>query len=268
MRRVVCAVLLLLWAGSASAVVKVVASMWPLALLVRDVGGDFVEVKTLLPPGASPHVWELRPRDVEAVSGCDLLVMVGCGAEPWLKVASQRRWLLCRGVALKEGNPHVWIGLKTVASRVESLAAELSRIDPSHRSYFFDRARRLKGKLEGLLELYRKRLSGLRVVSQHGAWVYLLSDLGVVYLGALEPSPHKEPGPRRFLMLADKLGGRCGVVVAEFGHNRALAERLARVSGSCMALLYPTGRGDEGSFCDFIRENLEPLVRCARRCIR
>src|SRR4030042_6685549 len=63
--------------------IKVIASIAPLADFVRQVGGDRVDVKLLLPPGASPHVFEPTPKAVKDVSVAHVFVKIGAGLEFW-----------------------------------------------------------------------------------------------------------------------------------------------------------------------------------------
>ena len=62
---------------------KVIASITPLADLSRQVGGDKVEVKLLLPPGASPHTYEPTPKAMKNVSNARVFVKIGLGLEFW-----------------------------------------------------------------------------------------------------------------------------------------------------------------------------------------
>ncbi len=63
--------------------VKVAADIMPLAYLCREVGGDMAEVEVLVPPGSSPHTFELTGGQMKFLSGADLLVTVGLGLTPW-----------------------------------------------------------------------------------------------------------------------------------------------------------------------------------------
>ncbi|BAT71187.1 conserved hypothetical protein [Thermosulfidibacter takaii ABI70S6] len=252
--------------------VKVVATIQPLSLLVKEIGGNEVEVYTLLPPGASVHAWELRLKDAFLLRKADLAVAVGCGAEPWLSTKGLKRiWYLCDGLKLKNGNPHVWISFDKARKRVMALAEALGDLvpDKDKKEEFFKRAVELRKKLSGLKEAYMKELEGISVVSQHGAWVYLFDELKIDYLGALEPAPHREPGPGRLALLVDRLkNSNCPVMVYEFGHNPQPAKFVAQKSGACLARLYPLGKDGLKSFVDFIELNLNELVRCRSLCTR
>ncbi len=258
-----------LFSSAVQAKVRVVATIGPLALLVRDVGGDRVEVDTLLPPGASVHLWEMRPRDLFKIKEADLVLAVGCGVDGWLRYRGEKLFSVCEALGKKGSNPHVWISFELVKDTAERLVFRLSEIDPEGKSYFMKRAEGFVKKLNLMKERYAPLFNGMCVVSHHGAWDYLFGELGVVFLGALEPAPHKEPGPGKLLELVNRLSRcNCRVVVSEFGHNRRMAEVVAKESGACMAVLYPLGKGEEESFAEFLRENIEELAKCRATCIR
>lgn len=245
----------------------VVTTIHPLYLLVRDIAGNSLEVKNILPPTASTHVWSLKPKEAFLLLKADLVVAVGCNAEPWLTIKPKRTWYLCKGLKLENENPHVWIGIDTVEKRLKDLALTLSELVPKKKLIFLKNAEDLRKKLEKLREA--PNLKGLSVVSHHDAWRYLCRDLHIKYLGAIEPSPHKLPSPRRIEKLIATLSkSGCRAVISEAGHNRALAERIAKVTNSCLVTLYPMGTGREKGFTDFLIENIKPLLECKRQCTR
>ena len=66
--------------------VQVVTTTNFVADWVREVGGDRVEVFSLLPPGGDPHTFLPGPRDVARVADADLILNVGLGLEAdWLE---------------------------------------------------------------------------------------------------------------------------------------------------------------------------------------
>ena len=60
------------------------ASIHPLAAILSDLGGDAIEVVTLLPAGADPHVFEAKPSQARAIDRADLVVSVGGGLDPYV----------------------------------------------------------------------------------------------------------------------------------------------------------------------------------------
>ncbi|ACA59348.1 periplasmic solute binding protein [Candidatus Desulforudis audaxviator MP104C] len=61
----------------------VIATIFPLADIAKNIGGDRVAVSTLLPRGASPHTFEPTPRQMEQVTGARVLIQVGAGLDDW-----------------------------------------------------------------------------------------------------------------------------------------------------------------------------------------
>jgi len=78
---------LVAWAGSAGAAdkVKAVASFSILGDMVRQVGGDRVEVLTLVAPDADAHVFSPTPADAKTLAGADLFFVNGLGFEGWME---------------------------------------------------------------------------------------------------------------------------------------------------------------------------------------
>ena len=71
--------------------IKVVASILPLADFCRHLGGDLVEVHSLIPPGASPHVFEPPPSVMAKAFQARVFVYIGAGLEPWAAKVLQAR---------------------------------------------------------------------------------------------------------------------------------------------------------------------------------
>src|SRR5512139_561685 len=127
------------WPAAAVAAVRVVATIFPLADVVRQVGGDEVEVVTLLPPGASPHTFEPTPEQARQVATARVFVDVGAGLDGWaarLRAARTEPLIVVTataGVTLLDGDhhggdPHVWLDPvlvrdHVVGAIVEGLAA-------------------------------------------------------------------------------------------------------------------------------------------------
>lgn len=78
---------MVLWGGAALAAtpLKVVTSFSILGDMVANVGGDKIEVITLVGPDGDAHVYEPSPADAKKVSSADLVVVNGLGFEGWLE---------------------------------------------------------------------------------------------------------------------------------------------------------------------------------------
>ena len=63
--------------------IQIVATLFPQYDFVKQVGGDKVDVKLLLPPGAESHTYEPTPQDMVLINNSDLFIFTGSEMEPW-----------------------------------------------------------------------------------------------------------------------------------------------------------------------------------------
>jgi len=77
----------LAFASPALAAPKVVTDIAPVQSLVAMVMGDLGTPGLLLPKGADPHDFQLRPSQARALAAADLVVWVGTAMSPWLNRA-------------------------------------------------------------------------------------------------------------------------------------------------------------------------------------
>ena len=141
--------------------IRVVASIAPLADFVQQVGGDHVQVITLVPPGASPHTYELTPAQVEQVARAKVLVLNGVKLEYWadklVQSAGNPNLIVVdtsRGIGIMAGetagaggNPHIWLDPRNAIVQVEHIRAALLRVDPAHADNYRANAKRYSAEL-------------------------------------------------------------------------------------------------------------------------
>lgn len=65
--------------------IDVIATVFPLADIVKSIGNDYVNVMTILPPGASPHTFEPKPKDIIKYKKAKLIIIVGAGLDFWVE---------------------------------------------------------------------------------------------------------------------------------------------------------------------------------------
>ena len=71
-------------AAQAQEKLKVVTSFSILADFTRSIGGDRVDVATLVGPGGDAHVYSPTPADARSVAAAKLVIVNGLGFEGWL----------------------------------------------------------------------------------------------------------------------------------------------------------------------------------------
>lgn len=250
--------------AEASGRTTVVAAFYPLAFAAGEIGGEAVEVTNLTPAGAEPHDVELSVRDVELVRSADLVLYLGGGFQPALEDAVEgadaEALDLLAGLALREGDPHVWLDpqrFAAIAARIgvalgreaagEELASGLRALDRELRA--------------GLADCERREL-----VTAHDAFGYLAERyaLEVHPIGGL--APEAEPSPRDLERSAELVRER-GVttVFVEPLVAADVGETVAREAGVETAVLDPLEGLTEGQlergedYLSVMRANLAAL---------
>jgi zinc transport system substrate-binding protein len=285
---------LLLYSVPASAdKIKVVATIAPLADFARQVGGNKVEVTLLLPPGASPHIFEPTPKVVREISQARLFLKIGSGLEFWadrmlhsaptniLIVDSSSGVDLIKGVShdhdhdhLKHDeqtnpDPHIWLDPLICTQIITKIEAALSRTDPSNALYYKKNAaayqeklRELDKEISGRTKLFRTR----EYVTFHSAWNYFSRRYGLKVAAVIEESPGKEPAPRHVKKIIEILEGlNTRVVFAEPQFSPKIAETIAREAGAKVFFLDPEG-GQKGraTYIEMMRYNLAIMEKALR----
>ncbi len=210
---------------------NIVTSIGPLAWFIENIGGNRVDVTTLIPPGGNPHTYEPTPRQMNILSKANLYVKAGSGIEfelMWMKKLESfnKKMPVCDasyGIRLmdmktnhhedndkpREGNkfghsqhsgkdPHIWLSPVNAVIIARNILKSLSGIDPAGTDYFAENTTKLVRELNNLKQRIGTELKDIknrRFYVVHPAWGYFAKDFD------LEQVPieylGKEPTPAR-----------------------------------------------------------------------
>src|SRR5512132_902046 len=173
--------------GIEGRVLRVVATTTQVADLAANVGGDRVQVTSLLKPGIDPHDYEPSPADVEAIAHADLVVENGAGLETWLHDTITSSGFdgpvvdTSQGVRLRQvggaTDPHIWQNPRNAEVMVANIDRALAAADPADAGVF--RAN-LAGYTKQLLALdagVQRQIDSLankKLVTNHDAFGYYI----------------------------------------------------------------------------------------------
>ncbi|MCS7173455.1 MAG: zinc ABC transporter substrate-binding protein [Armatimonadetes bacterium] len=233
--------------------VLVVASFYPLFEFTRRVGGDRVEVRQLVPPGAEVHHYEPTPRDVLTLRRASLLLYNGAGLEPWVEklrhelsghtlLVNTTEGLPLLRTGAGQADPHVWLDPVLALRQVERIRAALSRVDPGGVWVYHRNAQALQAELTALHRRFQERLRRCRTrvfITAHAAFGYLARRYGLQMISIAGLSPEVEPSSaklREVVRLARL--HRVQVIYFESPTNARVAEAIAREVGVRTAVLH------------------------------
>jgi zinc transport system substrate-binding protein len=225
---------------------KVVASFYIPYEFTRNVGGDRVEVKNLVPTGAEPHDYEPTPADIKAIEEAQVFVSNGASMELWvqrvLQIVKNRDRLVVieatKGLPLRkaeeekfEYDPHVWVDPILAKEMVHNIRDGLIIADGAASSVYTENAKAYSAQLDALDAQAREGLKACRLqdfIISHRFMDYFAAryTLTAHALSGLEPS---EPTPQRLAELI-RLGREKGIkyIFAEELDELKALEVLAR----------------------------------------
>jgi ABC-type Zn uptake system ZnuABC Zn-binding protein ZnuA len=237
---------------------RVVTTIGVLADWARQVGGDRVEVTSLLSGNESPHTYEIKPADVKAIADARILYRVGLGLEEWLDPAIQNsgnKTLAVVDAATgitdivqgdehdRSGNPHVWLDPEYAKAGIGNLVTELVRLDPKGESLYRKRESAYFVRLDSLSAAISAEFAGVRdrrIITYHDAWPYFARRFGLDIVTTVEPIPGQEPSAKELARLVDLvLRDHIKAITTEPQLPSALPNMLASETGAKVVVLNP-----------------------------
>lgn len=274
----------------AAELVRVLTTLPDLADFVREVGGERVEVRSLLTGFEDVHTYEPRVSDAKAVARSRVLVTVGLGLEEWIRglvenagngelilVESSKGVPVLRdpedpahtGHPHAEGNPHVWLDPANAAIMCRNIARALEAVDPAAGDYYDRRLRAYTGKLEALAARLRGEAAHLkdrRFLSYHPAWPYLARGFGLQLAGVIAETPGQEPSAKAIAALIDRIRReKLRVLVTEPQLSSKLPALLAQETHIRVVTLSDLlGQGPGKTYLEHTEANVRALVAALR----
>ena len=237
----------------------VAASFDPLAEVVRQVGGDAVDVRDLTPVGAEPHDVELTSEQVDLVEDAALVVVLGGDFQPAVEEATERRdgrtlVVLDELGVDAQGDAHVWLDIELMAETVRLVAEVLAAVDPDAAQGYTARAdeyRRQLTALDGRFEEALATCERRTIVVPHEAYGWLAARYDLEQVGLAGTDPHHGSDPRRLDEVAGIVESQGITTVFEDpGEPDETARTLARETGARIAPLDSLERRGQGDTAD------------------
>ena len=250
-----------LLAGPSEAVrVKAAVSIHPIAAIVREIGGDSVDVTTIVPTGSDPHHFELTPKTAKAIYEAQAIFIIGDHFDQWVLPGEGKDLEGCLVVRFYEGfseslitmgrtfNPHFWLDPLYAKSIGSKAAGALCSVNPAACAYYRRREEVFRAQIDSLHASIGSRLakSGFNdFVSSHPAWSYFAERYGLNERGTLEISHEQEASARHIGGVIREMirDGVEFIVIEEFS-NPDLAESVASQTGARIVALDPLGGAD------------------------
>jgi zinc transport system substrate-binding protein len=216
----------------------VVASFFPIYEFAKQVGGDRVNIITLIPAGVEPHDYEPTIQQLQLAENADIVFFNGLGFEDsWIDRVNNDNLVdtsvlsnLSQGSQLR--NPHIWLDPVFAKAQVLQIEKALIEIDPNNKLYYQKNAMNFTDKLDSLDSEIRTALQtcGKKdFIAFHDAFGYFSKRYGLIQHSVQGVSPEGDILPQRIekiIRLANDLGLK--IIYAEELVDPRLAEVIAQ----------------------------------------
>jgi len=257
---------------------NVIATTSIIGDVVGNVGGDAINLTTLMAPGQDPHSYQPAASDLTQVVGADVIFVNGwdleeglvgdlaaIGGDVLIVPVSAKIEPLAAGADEQEHggvDPHVWFSVGNVEQWVQNIEAMLSSLDPANSSVYSANAERYLTELADLDKYAREQVTAVPpdrrvLVTNHDAFGYFARDYDFEILGTIIPgmSTLAEPAANDLtdLISAMRAKGVCAIFT-ETSLSDQVAQTVAAELDSCDRVqvipLYTGSIGPAGSGAD------------------
>jgi zinc/manganese transport system substrate-binding protein len=259
---------------------NVVASFSILGDFVRNVGGDRVNVTTLVGPNSDVHVYSPIPADAKKIADAKLVFINGLGLEGWLPRLAQSAGSKATIVTTTtnitphrlgtSADPHAWQSVVNVRTYINNIRAALSAAAPADAEVFKSNAEAYGAKLDALEGEINQMIAQIprerrKVISNHNAFGYFASAYDIEFIAPSGVSTESEPSARDIAAIISQI--RKEKIPAVFLENisddrlvqRISAETGAKVGGTLYSDSLTDQNGDAPTYIDMVKHNIRTL---------
>ncbi len=268
--------------GETEPPLPVVASFSILADFVKEVGGDRVNVTTMVGPNGDAHVYQPTPRDGQKLATARVVFVNGLGFEGWmdrLVAASKTKAAIVvaskstRPRANEEGtDPHAWQDVANAKIYVANIRDALKAADPASSADYDANAAAYLHKLDALDAEVQAAIDAIpkerrRIVSTHDAFGYFSARYGIEFIAPQGVSTDAEASARDVAKIIE--AAKDQKVAAVFLENvvdprltkRIAAEAGARMGGTLYSDALSDAKGPAPTYIDMMRHNVKELTK-------
>jgi ABC-type metal ion transport system, periplasmic component/surface adhesin len=194
---------------------NVVVTFSILADVVQNIGGDRLQVHSIVGPNQDAHVFEPTPETGQLIMQADIVFLNGLGFETWLERLVQASGYQGPLIFSSQGieahqmidptlsadpvpDPHVWNDVRNVLIWVENIKTALQKLDPDHEATYEHNARAYAQELQGLDQWIKQTLATIpqhacKVITAHDAFNYFERAYKIIFLAPSGLSTEDQP---------------------------------------------------------------------------
>jgi zinc/manganese transport system substrate-binding protein len=268
---------------------RVLATFSILGDLVKQVGGDRVEVSTLVGPNSDAHVYSPAPADAKKIAAAKVVITNGLGFEGWMARLVRAAGSKVNPVVATKGikprkqaahghshdhgdtDPHAWQSVANAKIYVANILAALIAADPDGKAAYEANAAAYVEKLDALDKEVREAVATIpndrrRIITSHDAFGYFQAAYGIDFVAPQGVSTESEASARDVGRIITQIKKQ--KIPAVFLENvtdprliqRISAESGAKIGGQLYSDALTDEKGAAATYIDMIRHNIKQLV--------
>jgi ABC-type Zn uptake system ZnuABC Zn-binding protein ZnuA len=272
---------------------KVVSFSTILTEIAQKIGGDHVQVASLVKAGVDPHEFQPAPSDLSRVGDAQLVLTSGKNLEnyvPKLQEATGGKADLLKvgdhfpsmemkpdedekspgkGTGTLIEDPHWWHSIANVKMATRIIRDELIKLDASHKAQYDQNASAYLESLGSLEHWVKTKIAELprdkrKLVTSHDAFQYFARDYGFKIYAIEGISTDVEPSNRHVTELIDRIKAQnVKAIFLESALNPKVTREITRETGATIGgTLYADGlgEGDAATFEGMMKHNVTLIV--------
>ncbi len=238
--------------------VKAVATTTIIYDLVKNIGGDKVEVDYLCRGNQDPHFLEVMPSYMLKLRSADLIFKIGLDLEKWLpQLIDGSRNTNVQVIDLSQniqklevpttkmdarygdvhpyGNPHYYLDPLDVKIMAGEVNDALASQDPGNAAYYQKNYDNFTKLLDSKIDEWNKKMEKIKgepIVFFHSSWIYFADQYGIKIAGYVEPKPGIPPSPSHNAEIINLIKkSRVKLIVMENYYSDSAPNQIASVTG-------------------------------------
>jgi zinc/manganese transport system substrate-binding protein len=280
---------LLIGSAQAADKIKVATSFSVLADMVRQVGGERVEVTSFVGPNGDAHVYEPTPGDTRTLAAAPILVVNGLGLEGWMSrleessgfkgtVVTATTGVKTRqmeeeehGSTRKITEPHAWQSLANGRIYVQNIREGLIAADPAGKDAYEANAKKFMAEIDAVEKLVKDSIAKLpparrKIITTHDAFGYFGATYGMEFIAPEGVSTDSEASARDVAKIIRQIKAeKVPAVFLENVTDHRLLDQIARETGAKLGgTLYSDAlsdaKGPAATYLDMFRHNIRTLA--------
>lgn len=273
--------------SASAAPLNVVTSFSILADMAKQVGGDEVQVASLVPTGGDIHAYSPTPGDIERLSKADLILINGLGLEAALERLLQPANIAAKVITVSNAitpimadnqmpDPHAWQDIRNGKLYATTIRDALARADAAHAEYYRKNTERYLQELTDTEQWVKATLLTIpadkrRAITSHDSLRYFARAYGIDFVAAQGIKEEEDLSAHHVAALIDQMRREhIRVVFLERMGNPQLVQQLAEdgnatVGGELYSDSLSDGYGDATSYTALLRHNVRTIAEALQK---